>query len=401
MLLSVVNIEVNHATFNGKTALIYAVSLQRHDTIELLLRCPQTDSSLIDEEYKTALDRAKDRNDTESEDLFESRGTLQITKGHTCCSETINRGLHRAVRSKDLTWIKRFLICPGIDINVGNNDGYTPLNLATEKGLTEMVKIFLNDQRIDVNKPNTRGNQNVLLIASEGGHVAILRLLLLHPQTFVNMEDTNGATALSVAIQKYGTDSWFNTEYGSRKYFRILKLLLKCPKLEVPDGNFEVLDEVFPELNEIRSVARDVKQSCCLQTKENLLNAAWVGDFRAIRGLLHCPDSESNANIADEKGRTPLYIASMMGHQQAVNVLLSSEHTDVNINERVVGGTAFSIASEKSHFKVMRVLTENGQSDGNKGWCRDNWAKPCIISKDVPPATMSPTSGKLSKVTVS
>ena len=144
MLLSVVNIEVNHATFNGKTALIYAVSLQRHDTIELLLRCPQTDSSLIDEEYKTALDRAKDRNDTASEDLFESRGTLQITKGHTCCSETINRGLHRAVRSKDLTWIKRFLICPGIDINVGNNDGYTPLNLATEKGLTEIVEIFLS-----------------------------------------------------------------------------------------------------------------------------------------------------------------------------------------------------------------------------------------------------------------
>ena len=177
-LLSVVDIDVNFATFNGKTALIHAVSSKKHNTIELLLRCPQTDSSIFDEEYKTAFDRAQEMNDTKSVALFTSRGTLQITKGHTCCSKTINRGLHRAVKREDLTWINTFLICPEIDINVNNNDGYTPLNLATEIGLRGMVEIFLKDQRIDVNKPNARRKQHVLLIASGRGHADIVHLLL-------------------------------------------------------------------------------------------------------------------------------------------------------------------------------------------------------------------------------
>ena len=94
----------------------------------------------------------------------------------------------------------------------------------------------------------------------------------------------------------------------------------------------------------------------------------------------------------------------MMGHQQAVNVLLSSEHTDVNVNEKVDGGTAFSIASEKSHFNVLKVLTKIGRSDEGKGWCLDNWANPCMAeaANDVPQTmastTVSLTSGNSSKV---
>ena len=107
-LLSVVNINVNHATFDGMTALFYAVWASQPTTLELLIRCPKTNTNLKDEEYMTALDRANEKNQSELIDLFRTRGYVQKLKGHTCCSRTINRGLHVAVKNVDLHWIKTF-----------------------------------------------------------------------------------------------------------------------------------------------------------------------------------------------------------------------------------------------------------------------------------------------------
>ena len=198
-LLSVINIDVNHATFDGKTALIYAVMSKQEEVLELLLRCPKTKTNLVDEEYMTALGRAKEMNSNSFKELFRDRGTLQISKGHTCCSNIINRGLHIAVQNGNFASIGTFLACPDIDINVHNKNGYTPLSLAIERGDIETVKILLGDRRIDVNKQNTRKKQNAIIIASEGYQVEIMKLLLLHDQTFVNQKNAIGQSALSVA----------------------------------------------------------------------------------------------------------------------------------------------------------------------------------------------------------
>ena len=104
------------------------------------------------------------------------------------------------------------------------------------------------------------------------------------------------------------------------------------------------------------------------------MNSAWGNDYRAIKGLLQCPEPELNANTVDNRGRTPLYIASMMGHLQSVSAFLESSAVDVNIGVRNDGGTPFSIASENAHFTVMKALVL-GQSNVNTGWCRDNWVQ--------------------------
>ena len=389
-LLSVVNIDMNYATFDGKTALIYAVSVNESDILELLLRCPQTDTSLIDEEYKTAFDIADDKNMTKAIKLFKSRGKLQMQRGHTCCSKSVDRGLHTAVRNDDVTWLETFLVCPDIKINVHNKDGQTPLNLAIQKDLVKLVKIFLADQRIDVNKPNTVGKENALLIASGKGNTIIMKLVLCHNQTDVNQLNANREPALQIAIQKY-------EEEGQRKHFRTIKLLLRCPKTEVKNDSSYGSD--VKQAIELRSLSMDFRPTCCLNVKESLLGAAWVGDFRAIRGLLDCPGSEHNVNTVESKGRTPLYIAAMKGHREAVDVVLQNQDVDVNIGRRVNGGTAFSIASEKSHFDVMQALivNENGKAlivsekcNMGKGWCIDNWTKPCKQITDLSTATTTP-----------
>ena len=400
-LLSATNIDVNYATFNGKTALIFAVSLKHPSISKLLLRCPKTDTSLMDQEYRTALDIAKERNMSNIIHAFEIRGNLQINKGHTCCSNSINQGIHIAVRNRDWKWIHKFLVCPDIDINMHNKDGQTPLNLAVHRGLNKIVDEFLIDPRINVNKPNVRGKQNALLIASEMGHVNIFKKILRHNQTDVNQLNANRKSALQVALQKYeyGDDEKRDTNIiKESKYFRIIKLLLRCSKTELKihlnnwaNTEWEP-DDDMQQVIDLRNSSMHFSPTCCLDVIDSLMDSAWVGDFRAIKGLLDCPGSEINVNKVDNKGRTPLYRAAMRGHSEAVETLIKDHDVDVNIGKRVNGGTAFSIASEKSHFDVMKALILNEESILGEGWCIDNWTSPCKKVNDLTEDSQVPAS---------
>ena len=82
----------------------------------------------------------------------------------------------------------------------------------------------------------------------------------------------------------------------------------------------------------------------------------------------------------------------MKGHLETVNVLLRNQDVDVNIGRRVNGGTALTIASEKSHFDVMKALIVNGKSNMSKGWCIDNWTVPCKQIADLSTATTTPAT---------
>ena len=108
-------------------------------------------------------------------------------------------------------------------------------------------------------------------------------------------------------------------------------------------------------------------------------------DSRAIRGILRCPNS--NINIVDPKSRTPLFFSSLQGHNQAVGVLLADPKIDVNIGMLGDGANAFSIASEKSHFPVMKQLIDKANEREtnevlNNGWCSDNWTPKLVLCKE-------------------
>ena len=120
-----------------------------------------------------------------------------------------------------------------------------------------------------------------------------------------------------------------------------------------------------------------------LNVNESLHSAAWVGDFRAIKGLLQCPGSKFNVNTVDNRGRTLLYIVAMLGHLETVTVLLQNPDINVDIGKRINGGTAFSIASEKSHLHVLKALIVFGKSNESKGWYTDSWSKSCKKMEDL------------------
>ena len=60
-----------------------------------------------------------------------------------------------------------------VDVNKANKYGWTPFSTACEKGYIEIVKLLLNDQRIDINQTNYLG-QTPFWIACGRGYLEIV-----------------------------------------------------------------------------------------------------------------------------------------------------------------------------------------------------------------------------------
>ena len=153
---------------------------------------------------------------------------------------------------------------------------------------------------------------SALIIAVERGKSEIVSLLLFHFQTYVNLVDAKGDTATSIALKK--------------GFLRSLKLLIRCPKTDIEyvlQKDIEYHGSNMKEVLEYQTELKKLPSTCCLKVEESLLKAAKIGDFRGVRGLLLCPDA--NINAVDEKGRTPLYLASWLSHANVVKVLINDK----------------------------------------------------------------------------
>ena len=85
----------------------------------------------------------------------------------------------------------------------------------------------------------------------------------------------------------------------------------------------------------------------------------------------------------------------MHNHVGVIEVLLNNHHIDPNKEVILDGGTAFSIASEKSHFQIMGLLVDWNLLDDvetlvDLGWCVDSWTtdlSKCRKTEQSTPAT--------------
>ena len=148
--------------------------------------------------------------------------------------------------------------------------------------------------------------------------IQIVEILLRHPQTFVNTLDSNSETALEKAI--------------GCNHHKVSELLLRCPKIEG-------YTDVNPLNFENQSVILGKGLTCCVNASAVLIAASLKNDFRAIRGLLLCPDIDINTK--NRRGKTPIYLASWRGHLESVKVLVNDSELDVNKGSNKDGKTAF------------------------------------------------------------
>ena len=391
------DVSVNKVAWdNGYTALMFACDDSRLEVVDLLLRCPKTDVSYLSNNFETAYHFASTKNMTEITEAFKNRAYL-ISIGHTCCSWQMKRGLQIAARNNDLEATTYFLRCYGIDLNEGYESGLTPLYIASREGYSRIVQHLLQNNKIDVNRISN--GENALIVAAEKGYTDVVSLLVDFPAIDININkrgsegsalflaSTNGYSMI-VEILLLQAQIEVNGVYGpehstslitssAKGFLSVIKLLLRCPKTDINlenlfgDTAFDVSGSAVKDAINMRDELLKETHTCCLNATKVLLKIAKIGDFRGIRGLARCPNADINEQ--DLKGRTGLYLASLMGHMDAVYEFLVLPNIDVNKELILTGETAYSIASKKSHFDVMKILSQHRNVDVNKGWFRDFW----------------------------
>ena len=199
----------------------------------------------------------------------------------------------------------RLLLAAGADVNKADNDGDTPLWIASSQGDVEVVKLLLAAPGIDVNLANNNG-ATPLFTASQEGRAEVVKLLLAAPGIDVNQANNDGETPLyATIVEPVSTD--------------IVNMLL--------------------------AAGADVKKALFLACKSPNLN---VDTFRR---LLRQPRIDPNAR--DELGRTLLMVAVQNNKPRLVDILMADPRVEY---EETITLTASQLAKFMGRHRMSNRI---------------------------------------------
>ncbi|RDA85708.1 hypothetical protein CP532_0719 [Ophiocordyceps camponoti-leonardi (nom. inval.)] len=260
------------------------------------------------------------------------------------------------------------------DVDSEDRLGWTPLFLAVERGHDAAVKLLLDSGKVDVNRAETRESRTVLSFAAEQGRVAMGRMLLdAGADPNGRHENTDIKSKLTVSKQNicdYLSPLSLAAEGGHQA---MVDLLLEQPTIVV-DCTF-----IYRHGYKCRSPLKLAAKNGFKGIVESLLAhlgsdpafgrtplylAAANGHDEVVDLLLAQPGARSD--IRNSQGRTPLSLAAEGGHVAVAKLLLDRGKADPDskstssavASER--GRTPLSYAAESGSEAMVRLLLERG-----------------------------------------
>ncbi|XP_077410170.1 transient receptor potential cation channel subfamily A member 1b isoform X2 [Vanacampus margaritifer] len=331
--------------------------------------------------------------------------------------------LHLAVRGGNVETI-RFCIDKGAQIDQKQHDKSTPLHLACIQGAIEVVKMMLcSHGRVediinlkdgacqtplhkatifdhidlaeylislgaDVNLVDCKGNPPLLLATSCGAWRSVA--LLLSKGVNVNLTDKFGCNFLHLAIsQPKGLKNLpEDVLQGSS-----VKALLSCEDNEgCTPLHYACRLGIHDSVRNMLGLSGQLGLACKSKDKKSALHfAAQYGRINTCHRLLETITDSRLLNEGDERGLTPLHLASGGGHTEVVRLLLRKGalfHSDykgwtclhhaasegytqtmdiiLSANMKLLdkidedGNTALHIAAKKGHVAAVMVMVNRG-----------------------------------------
>ena len=196
------------------------------------------------------------------------------------------------------------------------------LSWAAQGGHEAIVRLLLETGKIDIDSKDKLG-QTPLWWAVQEGHEAVVKLLLETGKVDVDSKDKFGQTPLSRAAQ--------------RGHEAVVRLLFETGKADInsKDNNFG---------------------------RTHLWRAAQQGHEAVVRLLLEI--GMVDIDSTDSKfGQTPLSRAAQRGHEAVVRLLLETGKVDIDSKDINFGQTPLSWAAQQGHEAVVRLLLETGKVD--------------------------------------
>lgn len=96
-----------------------------------------------------------------------------------------------------------------------------------------------------------------------------------------------------------------------------------------------------------------------------LMLAVCEGHGEVVDLLLSRP--ETDPNLAESHGESPLYCAALKNHARIVQALCDDPRVDVNQHTRLDGSTALCVAAELNFIDIVTILMEHPSLDPNAG----------------------------------
>ncbi|CAJ1082255.1 transient receptor potential cation channel subfamily A member 1b [Xyrichtys novacula] len=293
--------------------------------------------------------------------------------------------LHLAVRGGNIDAI-RLCITMGARIDQQQNDRSTPLHLACTQGATEVVKLMLSsiDRVEDVinladgahqtplhratifdhaelaeylislganlNCIDCKGNSPLLLATSCGAWKTVT--LLLTKGADINEKDRRGCNFLHLAIlQPKGLKNLPEEVLQHNS----VKALLSCEDNEgCTPLHYACRLGIHDSVKNMLGLSGEVGLACKSKDKKSALHfAAQYGRINTCHRLLETITDSRLLNEGDERGLTPLHLASREGHTKVVQLLLRKGalfHSDYK------GLTCLHHAAAAGYTQTMEIL---------------------------------------------
>ena len=285
------------------------------------------------------------------------------------------------------------LIARGVELEITDKNGQTPLNLAARQGHSEVVMALLKAGSL-VDHPDNDGwtalrsaawgghtevvnqllesgaevdhadsdQRTALRAAAWGGHDDIVIKLLEHGAE-VNMIDNEGRTALIAAaymghteIVEHLLDHGANIDHEDCDGRTALSVAALC--IPASQGHLNVVSILLDRNAKV--------DHCDHDGMTPLLVAAYEGHQEVCELLL---ESDADVDHVDNNGRTPLQAAASMGHSNVVSLLLFWGAAVDTIDSE--GRTVLCIAALQGSVDVVQQLLDRGLDEthrDNAGW---------------------------------
>ena len=288
--------------------------------------------------------------------------------------------LFRSVRQGDVKQVE-LLLDKGVDIHARDVVG-TPMVRAAEIGQLAVVEILLA-RGADPLKGNT-GKRLPLHFAAEGGHLAVVSLLLKQPSVDPNSKDNLGQTALfkaannghsevvEILLQQKGIspDAASNDGFTPllqtifERHQTVVKLLL-----ERPDVNPNLRDTSYNQTPLwMASTAGNEILGMFLQRKDIEINgrSRWgetplyqAIQRKRISAAKMLLDAGADPNVLTDENRYTLSWAAAEGSEESIELLLKQPSIQLDIPDKL-GQTPLLRAADAGHTKCMRMLLDKG-----------------------------------------
>jgi len=363
MLAKERRIDVDVTSNDGITPLMLAAREGRTACLSALLQSGNPDLDKADSADRTPIIHAAYRGESECVQCLLGAGCaldVETIDGTTLLMAACYGGLEEFAER---------LVDEGADIDAANDNGFTALLFASVEGYPDTAKLLL-EKGASIEVCSLEGVTPMMAACGAGQHELVMEIIARSNRSEMDKLDKNGWTAIMHAVAA-----------GSEKCGAIL-MKAGASVVTVGKGGYTLLSiavvgNLVWMVKHILSVIRDELSMSNRAEIQQMLNSQEHGGFSCVHeaagtGAHECLSLLVRYNekyfggdlldldLSDNNGRTPLMIACLNGHLEAVNLLLNAQCCLVDCNKCDGSGNSVLLyAVESGQAAIVRALVRH------------------------------------------